>query len=77
MTIGPDGIPRIQEFGNVHRPRSGLGGSKSWFPELSGEREPIAEVSESGKEVKVTLEMPGRLCTGRKPVLITLSYSLP
>jgi HSP20 family molecular chaperone IbpA len=50
MTIGP---------GNVHRPMFGPGGSKTWFPELSSEREPLAEVSASGKEIKVTVEMPG------------------
>lgn len=60
MTIGPDGIPKVQEFGNVHTPRFGRGGgSKGWFPELSSEREPLVEVSDTGKEVKVTVEMPG------------------
>lgn len=59
MTIGPDGIPRVEEFGNVHHPTFGPGGSKSWFPELSSEREPLAEVSDASKEVKVTVEMPG------------------
>ncbi len=59
MTVGPDGIPRVQEFGNVHRPKLSRGGSKGWFPEISSEREPLADVSDSAKEVKVTVEMPG------------------
>lgn len=40
-------------------PRFGPSGSKSWFPELSSEREPPSEISDSGKEIKVTEEMLG------------------
>ena len=69
MTIGPDGKPKIREFGNV-RPtgRGGGGGSERGFmsstgigakPQITAEREPLADVNVNDKEVKVVLEMPG------------------
>lgn len=57
MTIGPDGKPRIREFGNVKRP-SGFG-FRGLRPEIAGEMEPLVDVVTSDKEVKVTVEMPG------------------
>lgn len=57
MTIGPDGKPRIREFGNVKRP-SGFG-FRGFRPEIAGEMEPLVDVVTSDKEVKVTVEMPG------------------
>lgn len=57
MTIGPDGKPRVKEFGNVKSPMSwgrGLGSSV-----ISSEREPLSNVSVTDKEVLVTVEMPG------------------
>jgi len=51
MTIGPDGKPIIEEFGNVKRL-----GSK---PILSEEREPLVDVIEKGDEVRVVAEVPG------------------
>jgi HSP20 family protein len=57
MTIGPDGIPKIREFGNVKRPSGfGLGGFR---PQIAGEMEPMTDVVSTDKEVKVTVEMPG------------------
>ena len=61
MTIGPDGKPRIREFGNVKPTSAGrsmgrIGGSK---PQISAEREPLSDVNVADKEVKVVLEMPG------------------
>ena len=57
MTIGPDGRPRVREFGNVKRPSSfGFGGFR---PEIAGEMEPMIDVVSTDKEVKVTVEMPG------------------
>jgi HSP20 family protein len=53
-TIGPDGKPRIREFGNI-RPSLGAAGA----PMLSSEIEPLADVITSDKDVKVTVEMPG------------------
>jgi HSP20 family protein len=61
MTIGPDGKPRIREFGNVkptsvRRSMGRIGESK---PRISAEREPLSDVNITDKEVKVVLEMPG------------------
>lgn len=53
VTIGPDGRPRVREFGNVRR----LGGFP--VPKLSAEREPMADVITNDKEVKVVVELPG------------------
>ncbi|MEM4039823.1 MAG: archaeal heat shock protein Hsp20, partial [Thermoplasmata archaeon] len=50
MKIGPDGKPRIEEFGNV--PKVGIG-------ELEGYREPLVDVSDDEKNVYVTAELPG------------------
>jgi HSP20 family protein len=57
MTIGPDGRPKVREFGNVKSPFS----SKGFFtrPLVSSEREPLADVTTTDKEVKVVVEMPG------------------
>ena len=57
MTIGPDGKPKVREFGNVKSPLRG-GGSFT-RPLISSEREPLADVTTSNTEVKVILEMPG------------------
>jgi HSP20 family protein len=60
MTIGQDGKPKVREFGNI-RPFSRLGETNSsWTaPLISAEREPLADVTTTDKEVKVILEMPG------------------
>ena len=57
MTVGPDGKPRIREFGNVKPSRFGIGGFTK--PEISGEIEPLVDVTTTDKEVKVVVEMPG------------------
>jgi len=59
MTIGPDGKPKVREFGNVKRPAGfgfGFGPSK---PQIVGEIEPLIDVATTDKEVKVTVEIPG------------------
>ena len=56
MTIGPDGKPKVREFGNVKSSR-GFGGISR--PEISGEIEPLVDVTTTDKEVKVVVEMPG------------------
>ena len=59
MTIGPDGKPKVREFGNVKRPSGlgfGIGPSKA---QIAGEMEPMIDVVTTYKEVKVTVEMPG------------------
>ena len=55
VTIGPDGKPKVREFGNV---RSPLGGGMT-PPALTAEREPLADVITTDKDIKVTIEMPG------------------
>lgn len=53
MRVGPDGKPKIEEFGNV--PGAGMLGS----PEEGGGREPLTDVIEGDKEVTVIAELPG------------------
>ena len=59
MTVGPDGKPKVQEFGNVRSPMGGLGGRFTNRPLISGEIEPLSDVMTSDKEVKVVVEVPG------------------
>lgn len=59
MTIGPDGKPRVREFGNVRSPLAGFGLGGFNRPLISSEREPLADITTTDKEVKVVLEMPG------------------
>jgi HSP20 family protein len=51
ITIGPDGKPIIRQFGNV-KPRPGEIGVKEV-------REPLVDVFETDREVKVIAELPG------------------
>ncbi|PMB76351.1 MAG: heat-shock protein Hsp20 [Fervidicoccus fontis] len=51
MTIGPDGVPHIEEFGNVKRV-----GMK---PKISEEREPLVDIFESGNLLTIVAELPG------------------
>ena len=62
MTIGPDGKPKVREFGNVNSngQRNLLASAgKGAKPQISSEREPLVDVNSNDKEVKVVLEMPG------------------
>jgi HSP20 family protein len=67
MTVGPDGRPKVREFGNVKSPfrgggigRTGLGRGMSGIkPLISSEREPLVDISTTDKEIKVAVEMPG------------------
>jgi len=60
MTIGPDGKPKVREFGNVKSPLS-PSGRKSIFTGsmISSEREPLADITSTNSEIKVIVEMPG------------------
>src|SRR6476469_1894245 len=58
MTIGPDGRPKVREFGNIKPSSRGFGGGMT-RPEISGEMEPLVDVTTTDKEVKVVVEMPG------------------
>jgi HSP20 family protein len=51
--IGPDGKPRIQEFGNFSKKDSN--GSKM----LSKERKPLVDIIENHNKVAITAEVPG------------------
>jgi HSP20 family protein len=57
MTIGPDGKPRVKEFGNVKSPMRAGGFLRT--PMISSEREPMSDITTTDKEVKVTIELPG------------------
>lgn len=52
ITVGPDGVPRIEEFGNVKMTRTGK-------PLLRDEIEPLVDVMEVDDEVWVIAELPG------------------
>ena len=52
ITVGPDGVPRIEEFGNIRRVE---GGKRV----LSEEIEPLVDVIDAGDEVWVVAELPG------------------
>jgi HSP20 family protein len=54
MAIGPDGKPVIREFGNVKRSPS-----KERREAISDTREPLVDVVEGDKEVRVLAELPG------------------
>ena len=50
MTIGPDGKPRVKEFGNVKSPmQTGFFGA----PMISSKREPMSDITATDKEVRV------------------------
>jgi HSP20 family protein len=51
ITIGPDGRPKIREFGNVQKSRYG--------PRIREQRDPLVDVLDEGEEVVVVAELPG------------------
>ena len=51
ITIGPDGRPKIEEFGNVRR--------VGRRPQITEEAEPLVDVYDEGKKVRVVAEIPG------------------
>jgi HSP20 family protein len=53
VNIGPDGKPKIQEFGN--RPQKTPKGQSM----ISDEQEPLTDIIESGEDVAITVEVPG------------------
>ncbi len=60
MTVGPDGKPKIREFGNVKpslRPEP-FGIAKPYL-NVKEEREPLVDVMSTDGEVKVIAELPG------------------
>ncbi|WP_458747379.1 archaeal heat shock protein Hsp20 [Candidatus Nitrosocosmicus sp. T] len=59
MTIGPDGKPKIQEFGNVRPSERGFEMGGRSRPRLSDEREPLVDINTTTDQVTIVLEMPG------------------
>jgi len=53
VQLGPDGKPRIEDFGNRAIK------SPDGEPAISEEREPLTDIIEGDNDVAVTLEMPG------------------
>jgi len=53
VNLGPDGKPRIQEFGN--RPKRTPTGDSM----ISEEREPLTDIIEGNTDVAITVEIPG------------------
>ncbi|MCD6323898.1 MAG: Hsp20/alpha crystallin family protein [Desulfurococcales archaeon] len=51
VTIGPDGRPKIEEFGNVRK----LGRT----PKITEEIEPLVDVIDEGDKIRVVAEVPG------------------
>ena len=52
ITIGPDGVPRVEEFGNIKMTRMGK-------PIVKDEIEPLVDVIEDKDEIWVIAEIPG------------------
>ncbi len=53
INVGPDGKPRIEDFGNKRTQ------SPSGDPIISDEREPLTDIIESDEDVAITVEIPG------------------
>ena len=60
MIVGPDGKPKIREFGNVKPSRkSEAFGVTRPSLEIKEEREPLVDVISTDSEVKIIAELPG------------------
>ena len=55
VTIGPDGKPKVREFGNV-KPETRIG---SPHIDVKEKREPLIDVMTTNGDVKVIVELPG------------------
>ena len=73
MTIGPDGKPKVREFGNVKSPghmglttstSAGSGGAKP-SQQITAERELLDDVNTNAKKVKDVQELP---CVKKKDI---------
>jgi len=51
ITLGPDGKPVIEEFGNIRKERG--------RPQITEEREPLVDVYEEKDRVTIIAELPG------------------
>jgi HSP20 family protein len=66
MTVGPDGRPRVKEFGNARSLfgqrgiSAGTAGTATiGKPLTAGEIEPLSDITTTDKDIKVVVEMPG------------------
>ena len=60
MSVGPDGKPSIQEFGNVKPSRRpGMFGFEQPALEPTDSREPLVDVINEAEQVRVLAELPG------------------
>ena len=66
MTVGPDGRPKVREFGNAKSlfGQRGIsagtaGAATIGKPLIAGEIEPLSDITTTDKDVKVVVEMPG------------------
>jgi HSP20 family protein len=55
MTVGPDGKPKVREFGNI-KPKAGMRRPKI---DVKEKREPLADVIPGDGEIRVIVELPG------------------
>lgn len=56
INIGPDGMPKIDSFGNIGPKGAGAGRTEA---EVKESREPLVEVNEEKDHITVIAEMPG------------------
>jgi HSP20 family protein len=56
MTVGPDGKPKVREFGNIRSPTAMGFASR---PLISDKTDPLADITTTDKDVKIVVEMPG------------------
>ena len=60
VTVGPDGKPKIREFGNIKPSRKSIGfGFTRPDLNIKEEREPLIDVISTDGEIKVVAELPG------------------
>jgi HSP20 family protein len=55
VTVGPDGKPKVREFGNV-KPETRLGKPQIGLKE---KREPLIDMLDSDGEIRIIVELPG------------------
>lgn len=54
VKVGPDGQPKMERFGNIHRP---IGPSVKQV--VTRERNPLTDVIDSDCDISITMELPG------------------
>jgi len=82
MTIGPDGKPKIREFGNVKPSNDAetCGLNKPCL-DVKQEREPLVDIVDAEEEIKVIAELPGvakeEIKLSGTPEKLTISVDTP